>query len=117
MAFDSDAFSTDAFSSDAFDFGDGGEPGGGGGDANLDQEPLVLRRFWRGRARGLWCLLLVLLAGCATEVVQLYECRCQLVYATVGSPVPDSVVTVAFDTLATEAECQEAGRAYCPTVR
>lgn len=50
------------------------------------------------------------LTGCGTEVVQLYECRCRFEY-------DDSARIVVFDTLATDAECQEAGRAFCPTVR
>jgi hypothetical protein len=65
----------------------------------------------------LLALALALAACNSTNVVQLYECRCQFVHVTEGRPQPDSVTTVVFDTLATRDECQEAGRVFCPTVR
>lgn len=63
-------------------------------------------------------LLVLLLAGCgSTEVIELKECRCKFIHLTVGRPVPDSITYVVFDTLSSSEECQEAGRAFCPTVR
>lgn len=61
-------------------------------------------------------LLCMVLAGCATEVVEIHECRCAITYVDPIAQVVDSVRYVVFDTLPTNEDCQEAGRRFCPTV-